>query len=671
MKFLAGEIWTRISTLLGAQDVILLLLCGNKALSAQLLERVTHLNFRYEPQSKLEFPSKLPPFRRLISVSAGRAHSAMPVLRIERLNFTLLPLNLEELDVEAFHAVYHFSFDFNGLSKLTALRRLTLAATESVKRGHGIQHSALGHWMPQVSHLSNLTFLDISNSNAPLHSNYVKELSSSLLELRLDCFFLTTEDQIIVESARVDSSPSPAIQIFPPQLHTLHFISHSALDIKLLPLSLTELHIQARASGDYAESSYPFLSKLERLTHLDYTAHTAVEPFARNVPTSLTYLHLNCDMHNQEYWGLIWPRLEQLRTLKLMEGQMLRMYNGPASALPRSLTSISSILFESFEPEDVEFLPPHLTDLIDASLSASNESDWIVSLPRTCAFTHISIHDATSKTLVDLPPPSKFSATELDVHMSSDENSADREKDLLEISQYFRKVETLSLSVDFTLPLAPLSSFNTPLRSLSIHQSDNSDSCKFDVDGLNFASPTLRLLTSLSVPFCCANSISSPVTWFATLPRTLTTFTFGLEEETRVVNWDSSVFAVLPRSITALVIPITSIDGSHFEDLPKQLSKLVVNGEVSTFDFEALNKLPRPLVHISFPMHVLAEDDHRRTWELELKMKFLRKRRGLSYCALGHAVPIPDLLEFEREWGAQEELDEGEDDPPTAEQQTN
>lgn len=649
MKFLAGEIWTRLSTLMGAHEVILLLLCGNKALSAQLLERVTHLKFRYEPQSKFEFPGRLPPFKRLISVSVGRAHSGMPIIAIDGLDYSNLPANLEELNVES---IYHLpGFDQyetgNIAIHLTALRRLTLASSTKINRAHGITNCYRVVYLPDFSDLPNLTFLDLSRTNNGFFPHTVRAFPRCLLELRIGTFVQTEEFHTALQDAKLDSSTSPALSIFPPHLHTLYMTSNTVSDFKLLPHSLTDLRIQMRDSGQHEAENYPFLGKLQRLTRLDFTGYTAVESFLQNIPPSVTHLWLNCDVHNVAYWSLIWSRLEELKTLRLMEGQMLRMFQGPASVLPRSLTSISTTLFDAISAEEVEFLPPHLTGFIDDPLCVSNESDWISSLPRTCAFTYIALQDPTSDTLLKLPPPSQFSVKELDVQMSKDEESTGMGKFLGEISTYFRQVEHLTLVSDFPLPLASLSSFTTPLRSLSITRSDCADASFFDTNGLNFGCSALRHLTSLSLPFCCSGNIKSPVTWFATLPRNLETFIFGLEDEIKTVRWDSSVFAVLPRSLTSLVLPITPIDGSRFEDLPPSLTKLVINGEVSTFDFEVLNKLPRPLSHISFPMHALAESDGRRSWELELKKVFLQKRRGLSFFSLGHPLQTPVTDEYE------------------------
>lgn len=124
------------------------------------------------------------------------------------------------------------------------------------------------------------------------------------------------------------------------------------------------------------------------------------------------------------------------------------------------------------------------------------------------------------------------------------------------------------------------------------------------------------------------------------LPSSLTDLSIGDEGEEVASKLDSSIFAFLPRNMVALILPLSHVDGTRFEDLPCMLEKLILNGTHSDLDFSSLNKLPPYLLYISLPLPLAAADDMHRTWEEEIINVFLRKRVCVRYFSIGHPISI-------------------------------
>ena len=208
--------------------------------------------------------------------------------------------------------------------------------------------------------------------------------------------------------------------------------------------------------------------------------------------------------------------------------------------------------------------------------------------------------------------------------------------DLLnELSSFFVRIRHLSIATDDHLPLHALSSFKTPLESLHILSYDSSIS--YDTTQLDFGHSFLRLLSSLSLPSRGLESLTHPANWIASLPRTLSSLALGHEGEMTVSNWTCHLFSLLPRSLTHLVFPQASVDGSGFLDLPRGLTSLALNGEGTHFktndSFASLNLLPPSLTSIAIPE--LDTDEPRPFWEERIIESFLKHRIGLSRFTIG------------------------------------
>lgn len=258
-----------------------------------------------------------------------------------------------------------------------------------------------------------------------------------------------------------------------------------------------------------------------------------------------------------------------------------------------------------------------------------------------------------AQSLLSLPKPIQHSVKDLFLILDLEEaleSTFEGWKERLEsVFGHFQCLEHLLIYADhLALPLLPLRLLASPLHTLAIEDAELRTPLSFDVKELDFSISTFATLTRLSLPSSALHTIESPATWIASLPRILSDLHIGCEGEDVASPWDATLFSLLPRPLTALTIPLLSFNGTHLEDLPSGLTKLVINGGYSEFKesesreplFHVLNLLPKKLIHITLPMPLIAENDHKRSWETPLYLHFLRNRLSIDYFSLGYPISL-------------------------------
>ena len=645
MVFLSNDVWERLSEFVGAHEVIRLLLCGNKALSAQLLSATRRLSFRYAPQSKFQFPSRLPNFRRLISLSVSRFSPHMEHFKLEGFTYSCLPRNLEELDLEFLGTDAELQMDFHGGKATSALP----PSLRKLKINTGAKHDK-DYWTnlpvplaPKSYFLKtpNLTALDLSRIYHQVSLEHLVSLPHTMLDLRLPYIHINRIARKRLQN--LDSNGEPPKLFFPPHLHTLHFKASDLGLFNQVPTSVTNLAIIIPEKLPRLNSELHSLKNHTSLTtfRLESTGYL-ITSILDTLPASIEHLRLMIDTGSDEVWSHLFTQFPNLKTLKWLNGKLLYWYKGTALDLPRSLTSISDVVLSSISDPVIADYPPNLTDM-DSSLFCSGNEDGFSGLsefPITANVKELYIHQPNRKVLATIPKHFYNTIEELSVVFDSNQESESLDPTLLEISTHFGKVVNLYLLAAGSLPLTPVTSFNTPLRSLTLYDSNQGVPLRVDPYELDFNHPTLRHLTLLWLPSISFDMCESPLKWIKSLPSTLTDLAIGDDGETVTTMWDSSIFTALPRDMVALIIPLAIVDGTHFGDLPYMLEKLVINGEYSDFAFSVLNELPPFLLHVNLPLPLAAVNDMHRCWEEEVMNVFLKKRLCMSFFSLGHPISI-------------------------------
>lgn len=623
---LSDEIWTLVSGLLPALDLMALYLCGSSVLCARLSRAVETFHSVRTSDRALSWPKCFKRFPALRNVFLGYPALQDRPNYVQGVDLTVLPPSLEKLTLK---------FD-NAFACL--LDPLLTPDNDD------IVHPRLMKGLPTMfPRLNTLYWQTLSNedTNSWSFREFFEDLAM-LPHLRdigdpdhLKQHWSWSEFAAIPTTIQRLNMVNLKLHnfsecLFPPTLTSFTFLYPHKCDVNQLlsklPQSMTTLNLYT--TGIETSELAPLLS-LTHLTSLRISLAKFDTTFAKNLPTSLTYLVASAQGLDIESLAFLPRRLTSLLldtrriyspvpTANVPEhGLQVSTLDSVSTQLPLSITRMSRSLFDIFSPKQWKNLPKGMDltltprDKKLLQIGSGDAEEHLMHLPTALqALKLVSFSPGSVKMI-----PSAAYLAKLQLVFQNQEEDA---KALLaEISNVCRNLAKLEVSSSVALNSNSFDSFRCGLRKLTL-----SGTFGREDPGQETTSPDLlvnlfkltpsfglldtrhhwyRHLEKLDLEEAVFPQLVLPVTWFDSLPRTLTLLRLGYKADSKGPCLPTEVLAHLPPRLLVLCLTISAVDSNYFARLPRTLESLSIGGPESDWKLEQVTDMPKSIRKLELP----------------------------------------------------------------------